>query len=217
MGSSSGELSDLTNRLVDRAMTYGMEVSAEESKIVTNSTNNISANISMTDQKSSFKYLGATLCKDGTHSAVVHIRIAPAIAAMVRLNRIWWCNTSFASKFKVYKSLVTSILLCCCETWTLLADSGKRNFSTSGTWSKKTNNWVQSKRSFLVDPQEPLLTIVKRWKLMWLRHVTYVMTASPTPSLRASWRVDNAVVGRRNAGWTASKSEHPCPCQKCSF
>ena len=53
--------------------------------------------------------LGATLYKDGTCSAEVHIRIASARAALARLNRIWCCNTiSFANKFKLYKSLVTS-------------------------------------------------------------------------------------------------------------
>ena len=51
----------------------------------------------------SFKYLGATLCKDGTCSAEVHIRIA---SAMARLNRIWWSNTiSFARKFKNYRTI----------------------------------------------------------------------------------------------------------------
>ena len=92
MGSSSGELSDLTNRLVDRAMTYGMEVSTKKSKIITNSTNYISADISMNGHKleevTSFKYLGATLCKDDTCSAEVNIRIISAMAAMARLNRI---------------------------------------------------------------------------------------------------------------------------------
>ena len=78
-----------------------MEVSTEKSKIMTNSTNNISANISMNGQKleevTIFKYLGATLCKDSTCSAEVRIRIA---SAMVRLNKIWRCNTiSFVSKF----------------------------------------------------------------------------------------------------------------------
>ena len=44
------------------------------------------------------------------------------MAAMARLNRIWWCNTtSFARRFELYKSLVTSILLYGCKTWTLLA------------------------------------------------------------------------------------------------
>ena len=68
---------------------------------MTNSKNNISARISMNGQKleevTSFKYLGTTLCKDGTCSA--EVRIA---SAMARLNRIWRCNTiSFARKFKV--------------------------------------------------------------------------------------------------------------------
>ena len=60
-------------------------------------------------------------------AAEVRIRIASALAAMARLDRIWWCSTiSFASRFKRYKSLVTSILHYGCETWTLLAVSGKK-------------------------------------------------------------------------------------------
>ena len=40
---------------------------------------------------------------------------ATAMAAITRLNRIWWCITIwFAGKFKVYKSFVTSILFCGC-------------------------------------------------------------------------------------------------------
>ena len=47
---------------------------------------------------------------------------------MTTLNRIWRCNTiSFASKFKLYKSPVTSILLYGYKTWTLLADSEKKD------------------------------------------------------------------------------------------
>ena len=41
-------------------------------------------------------------------------------------------------------------------------------------------------------------------------------TASPKPSFSAPWRMDDAVVGRGNAGWTTSKSGHPCSCQNCS-
>ena len=73
--SSNGELQDLTNRLVDRATAYVAEVSTEMSKIMTNSTNNFGADNSMNGQKlaevTSFKYLGATLCKDGICSAGV--------------------------------------------------------------------------------------------------------------------------------------------------
>ena len=48
---SNGEFQDLTNILVDRATAHGIEVSTENSKIMTNSTNNISADISMNGQK----------------------------------------------------------------------------------------------------------------------------------------------------------------------
>ena len=49
------------------------------------------------------------------------------MAATARLNRIWRCKSiSLASKFKLYKSLVTSVLLHGSETWTLLADSEKK-------------------------------------------------------------------------------------------
>ena len=69
-GSSNGELQGLTNRLVDRATAYEMKVSREKKNITTNSTNNINADNSLNGQKSeqvtSFKYLGATLCNDGT-------------------------------------------------------------------------------------------------------------------------------------------------------
>ena len=120
---ANGELEDLTNRLVVRETAYRMGVSTEKSKIMTNSTNNISEDISMNGQKLeeviSFKYLEETLCKDGTCSAEIRIKIASAItAAVARLNRIWRCKTiSFASKFKLYESLVTSILLYGRETW----------------------------------------------------------------------------------------------------
>ena len=64
MGGSSGELQDLTNRHVDRATVYVMEVSTEKSRIMTNSTNHSGAGSSMKGQKSkevtSFEYIGAT-------------------------------------------------------------------------------------------------------------------------------------------------------------
>ena len=69
MGGSSGEPQDLTNRLEDRATAYGMEVGTERSKIVTNSTNNISADICMNGQQlekvTSFMYLGAICLSNG--------------------------------------------------------------------------------------------------------------------------------------------------------
>ena len=59
---SNGELQDLNNSIIDRAKAYSMKVRTEESKIMTNSMNNISVDIDINDQKLeevvSFKYLG---------------------------------------------------------------------------------------------------------------------------------------------------------------
>ena len=97
------------------------------------------------------------------------------MAAMGRLNRISRCNTiSFASKFKLYTSLVTSILLYPCKTWTLLVDSEERiqAFETEcmrklriSYLEHKTDDWVRSKINILVGPREPLLATVKKRKL----------------------------------------------------
>ena len=100
-GGSNGELQDLANRLVDRATAYGMKVSTEKSKIMTNNTNKNSTDISMTGQQleevTSFKYLGQPCARMAHAQQEVRIRIASAMA------RIWWrCNTNF--KFKLYKS-----------------------------------------------------------------------------------------------------------------
>ena len=57
-----------------------MEVRAENSKIMTSSTNRNSAGISTNGQKleevTGFTYLGETMCKDDTCLAEIRIRIA---------------------------------------------------------------------------------------------------------------------------------------------
>ena len=66
MGASSDLPQNLTNTLVDTATAFGMEVSTDKSKIMTNSADDISADISMNSQEieevTSFKHLGATPC-----------------------------------------------------------------------------------------------------------------------------------------------------------
>ena len=137
-----------------------MEVSTEKSKIMTNSTNNTTADISLNGQKlegvTTFKYLGATLCKDGTCSAEICNRIASAMAAMTKLNRIWQYNAiSFTSK-------VNSFLFYGCKTWILPADSERtiqacetkcmRKLLRISFLEHKTNDWVQNKINSLVGP-----------------------------------------------------------------
>ena len=73
-----------------------MEISAEKTKLMTNSTNGIKRVIKVTGQKmgtvTSIKYLGAVVSDDGSKPEVLS-RIAQATAALTKLEPIWRDNT----------------------------------------------------------------------------------------------------------------------------
>ena len=85
------------------------------------------------------------------------------------------------------------------------------NFLASPTWStrpatgcgaRSTSSWVHR---------------ILFWQLSSGRNLHGSgMSPSPKSSFRVLWRVGDAVVGRRNAGGTTSKSGHSCQCQNCS-
>ena len=79
----------------------------------------------------------------------------------------------------------------------------------------KTNDLARNKINSLVGPQEPLLTTVKKRKLAWCG-MSHATTACPKQYFRAPWRVGDAMVSGGNAGWTTSKSGHPCSRRNCS-
>ena len=127
---SNTELQDPTNRLVESSKAHGMEISQEKSKTMVNSKNKCAKiymdGILLEDVKI-FKYLGATLKSDGASGNELRIRIATATSAILRLNIIWTSkNIGFKIKFNLYRSLVLSILLYGCETWTLISNEEKR-------------------------------------------------------------------------------------------
>lgn len=184
---SNEELQELTTRLTNSAQAHGMEVSHEKSKTLVNSTDNTTAEIKMGDETlenvSSFKYLGATLTTDGRSTQEIKIRLGLATSAVTKLHRIWKSkDINFPTKMKLYNSLVLSIFLYGCESWTMTAETTKRvqSFETKCmrkllgiSWKdRKTNEYVLSQVELLAGPQEPLLSVIKRRKLSWFGHVT---------------------------------------------
>ena len=187
MGGTNDELQNLTTKLANRSSAYGMEISAEKSKTMVNSSSrdtntSITMNGVLLEEVNQFKYLGATLSKDGYSTAEIGIRIAQATAAMARLERVWRSKISFPTKYRLFGSLVVSILLYGCESWTLMADTEKKvqAFENKSlrkllriSWREhKTNEYVRKRVEELVGPQETLLATVKRRKLKWFGHVT---------------------------------------------
>ena len=89
------------------------------------------------------------------------------------------------------------------------------NFSASSIWSTRPTTGCQARSNSLRVHRNLF------WRLSWNRNLqgsgtSHATTTSPKPSFRAPWRVDDAVDGRGNVGWTISKRGHPCPCQNHS-
>ena len=187
MGGSEAELQDLTTRLEETSTAYGMEVSAEKSKILVNSHNqqaptNIMLNGQKLEEVDNFKYLGSNLSKDGSSTKEIKIRLDLATSAMTRLESIWKSTyISFPVKLKLFKSLVLSIFLYGCESWTLTADTERRiqafeykcyrRLLRISYKDHKTNDFVRQKVTIYAGRQEPLLATVRRRKLAWYGHV----------------------------------------------
>ena len=114
------ELEALVGSLDKTCTRYNMVISAEKTKLMTNSANGIQREIKVKEQKlgtvTSFKYLGAVVSDDGFKPEVLS-RIAQATAALTKLKPIWRdTNISLGSKVELMNFLVISIFLYACES-----------------------------------------------------------------------------------------------------
>ncbi len=180
------ELANLVERLDKASTAYGMEISAEKTKLMTNNTSGINTEIKVNGQKletvTSFKYLGSVITDEGSKPELL-CRIAQATAALTKLKPIWIDKSiSLSSKIRLMRSLVTSIFLYTCESWTLTAELQRRIQAMEMRCYRKiphisykdqvTNEEVRAKIQEAIGPHEDLLTIVKRRKLQWYGHVS---------------------------------------------
>ena len=108
------ELEALVESLDKTCTRYKMEISAEKTKLMTNSANGMQRELKVKGQKlgkvTSFKYLGAVVSDDGSKPEVLS-RIEQATAALTKLKPIWRDNISLGSKVKLIRSLVISVCL----------------------------------------------------------------------------------------------------------
>ena len=163
-----------------------MEISAEKTKLMTNSANGIQREIKVKGQKlgtvTSFKYLGAVVSDDGSKPEILS-RIAQATAALTKLKPIWRDNNiSLGSKVKLMRSLVISIFLYVCESWTLTAELEKRTQAFEMRCYRRllnisykdhvTNEEARRKIQAAIGEYDELLTLVKKRKLRWFGHVS---------------------------------------------
>ena len=120
----------LVERLDKASTAYGIEISAEKTKLMTNNISGISTEIKVNGQKletvTSFKYLSSIITNESSKPEILS-GTAQTTAALTRLKTVWNDRSiSLSSKIRLMRSLVTSIFLYACELWTLTADLQRR-------------------------------------------------------------------------------------------
>ena len=103
-----------------------MESRAEKTKLMTSNTSGINTEIKVNRQKletvTSFKYLGSVITDEGSKPQILS-RIAQTTVVLTRLKPARNDRSiSLSSKIRLVRSLVTSIFLYACESWTLTAE-----------------------------------------------------------------------------------------------
>ena len=86
------EMANLAESLDKTSTAYGMEISAEKTKLMTTNTSGTNAEIKVNGQKletvTSFKYLGSVITDEGSKPEIL-TRIAQTTAALTRLKPVW--------------------------------------------------------------------------------------------------------------------------------
>ena len=163
-----------------------MEISANKTKLMTNGNNGIQRDVTANGEKletvKKFKYLGAMVSDEGSKPEVI-ARIAMTAATLTKLDIIWKDKAiKLSSKIRLMRSLVNSVFLCACETWTLTAELEKRVQGLEMRCFRKligisyknhiTNEEVRNRIKQTSIPYKDLFSTIKRRKLIWFGHVT---------------------------------------------
>ena len=179
------ELENLVKK-VETATAYGMEISPEKTKIMSNNANGLTKTIKVKgynfETVTSFKYLGAILTDEGTKREVL-TRIAQATSALTKLKTVGKDRKiNSKHRIQILRSIVTSTFLYACETWTLTAELEWRIQTFEMRCYMKifgisfrdriTNEDVRNRVRAAIGPHNDLLSIVKTRKLKWYGHVT---------------------------------------------
>ena len=170
----------------DKASTaYGMEISAEETKLMTNNTSGINTEIKVNGQKletvTRFKYLGSVISDEGSKPGILS-RIPQTRAELIKSKPDWDDRCiSLSPKVRRMRSLVTSIFLYAYESWALTAGLQRRIQAMEMKFYGKilsilykdhvTNEEIRAKIQQAIGPHGDL-TILKKRRLQWYGHVS---------------------------------------------
>ena len=217
------ELENLVKMVETASTAYGMEISPEKTKIMSNKANGLTKTITVKgynlETVTNFKYLGAIVTDEGTKREVL-ARIAQATSALTKLKTVWKDREKTPKhRTQILRSIVTSTFLYARETWTLTAELERwiqtfemrcyRKIFGISFRDRITNEDVMNRVRAAIGPHDGLLSIVKTRKLRWYGHVTRAT------GLAMTFMQGTVPGGRRrgrpkNAGTTTSRNGRSC-------
>ena len=218
------ELENLVKKVETASTAYGMEISPEKTKIMSNNANGLTKTIKVKgynlETVTNFKYLGAIVTDEGTKREVL-TRTAQATSALTKLKTVWK-DRKITSKHRIQilRSIVTSTFLYACETWTLTAELERRIQTFEMRCYREifgisfreriTNEDVRNRVRAAIGPHDDLLSIVKTRKLRWYGRVTRATGLANTimqGTVPGGWRRGRP---KKNAGTTTSRNGRSC-------
>lgn len=186
LAGSEQELRELTNKLNETSKQFGMEISAEKTKIMSNRVNPINLPIEINGVQlqcvQQFKYLGSIIHDEGSTKEILS-RIAQATSALQKLKTIWKDNNiTMKHKIQFIRALVFSIFLYASETWTLNQAQEKkiaafemrcyRTIMGITYLDRIRNEEIRDRVRSHIGEHENLITTIRKRKLKWYGHVT---------------------------------------------
>ena len=187
LAGSQEELAELIRRLDESCSAYGMEISAEKTKVMTNvHVKDLQTQFKVKDSVleivNQFIYLGALVTDNGSKKEIL-CRMAKAHSSLSKLKIIWKDkNICVKSIIRLMRSLVISIFLYACESWTLDAYLQQRIASFEMRCLRQllgidykqhvTNETVRNIVTSEIGKHQTLLEIVQTRKLKWFGHTT---------------------------------------------
>ena len=178
LAGSESELANLIIIIDNTARAYGMEINSTKTQIMANSEGSFTSEIKINNEPlkvvDSFKYLGAII-DDKCSKADILARTGQTIAALSRLNVMWYDKTlKLKLKIRLLQSLVNSIFLYACETWTITKELQRKITTLEIRCLRRllnrdriTNIEIRNRVTKEIGPHSELLAMVITKKLRW--------------------------------------------------
>lgn len=182
VASTEEGLQCLMKGLVTAAKTYNMKVNVRKTKTMvvsrkTGGTVNVKIDDQEVEQVSQFKYLGAMITEDGRSEKEVKVRIAMAKNTFSKRRELLTRNMSREVKKKIVKTVVWSVALFGCETWTLRKEEIRRlNALEMWMWRRMEKiSWTERKTNeevlHIIKEKKCLVDMIVKRKKNWIGHI----------------------------------------------